>query len=141
MVADRRASTNRANARLSTGPRSWEGKQASAKNAIKHGLSRAIKGAQAADSLDCECAFVEVEQHARRAFDRLALALNENHQDIAALDWDERMCRINAAISILEKLERYRAPRFRAWVKCLEKTQVQPPTLDGVHRVADASSD
>jgi hypothetical protein len=39
---ERRTSANRFNAKLSTGPASYRGKQKSARNALKHGLSIAI---------------------------------------------------------------------------------------------------
>jgi hypothetical protein len=39
MVSDRKAAANAANAQLSTGPRTEEGKERSSQNAIKHGLT------------------------------------------------------------------------------------------------------
>ena len=39
MVTDRKAAANAANAQLSTGPRTEEGKERSSQNAIKHGLT------------------------------------------------------------------------------------------------------
>ena len=99
-------------------------------NAIKHGLSR-VNSARAADPQTCRVALLEVEHQARVAFHRLALELSEQPEAPEFLDWDVRMSRISAAISSLTKLERYRTPRFRAWVKSIADEQ-QTPT--GIRR-------
>lgn len=117
MPTDRRARANRVNARSSTGPKSPEGKRIAALNSTKHGLSRAPGHAEATDTAACEIAFLEVEHLARQALERLALHSLVSPSDLDNLDHTARIAQIHAAISTLVKLERYRTPRYRAWVQ------------------------
>lgn len=119
MTTDRRARANRVNAGLSTGPKSQDGKRASALNATKHGLSRARGRVQATDPAACEAAFLEVEHLARQALNRLALHLEASPSDADTLDHSRGIAEINAQISILMQLERYRTPRYRVWLRSL----------------------
>ena len=89
---------------------------------------------------DCEAAFLEVEQHAHQALGRLGLLLTVQPDDLETLDSRRRLEEVSDAIAALEKLERYRTPRFRTWVKSLETAQAQPTRSSGDHKVADASS-
>ncbi|WP_426050859.1 hypothetical protein [Brevundimonas sp. SL161] len=92
------------------------------------------------DLQDCEAAFLEVEEHAHQALGCLGLLLTVHPDDLETLDSRRRLEEVSDAIAALEKLERYRTPRFRAWVKSLETTQAQPTRFSGNHRVNDASS-
>ena len=121
-MSERRVCANQGNARLSTGPKSLQGKQASAENALTHGLSRARQGTPGVGLQDCEAAFLEVEEHAHQALGRLGLLLIVQPDDLETLDSRRRLEEISDAIAALEKLERYRTPRFRAWVKSLAPT-------------------
>ncbi len=47
MTTDRKIKANRANARMSTGPKTRHGRARSAKNALRHGLSLAVQSDQA----------------------------------------------------------------------------------------------
>ena len=58
MTSERKQKANRANARLSTGPKSANGKARSAKNALRHGLNSSV--------LSDPCLAEEVERMAHR---------------------------------------------------------------------------
>lgn len=118
-MSERRVCANRGNARLSTGPKSLEGKRVSASNAVKHGLSRAGRVSRAADRQGCEAAFLEAEELAQQGFKRLGSLLILEPEELERLDHGRRLEEISDAIAALEKLDRYRTPRFRAWVKSL----------------------
>jgi hypothetical protein len=49
VTSDRKIKANRANARLSTGPKAGHGRTRSAKNAFRHGLSLPVRSDQALD--------------------------------------------------------------------------------------------
>ena len=49
MTSDRKIKSNRANARVSTGPKAGHGRARSAKNAYRHGLSLSVRSDQALD--------------------------------------------------------------------------------------------
>ena len=65
MTNDRKIKANRANARVSTGPRTVEGRTRSARNALRHGLSLRV----CSDPALCE----EVEALAMDRYERRAL--------------------------------------------------------------------
>ena len=66
MTSDRKIKANRANARISTGPKTYHGRARSAKNAFRHGLSLPVQSDQAL----CE----EVQALARQIAGRHASA-------------------------------------------------------------------
>lgn len=129
---DDRASINRANAAKSTGPRSVQGKAIAARNSITHGLSAkscpggtsfsgVTQDGQAPSSGSWED-FRRVEGVAAALLDQLA-----RWQDQAAgseasplRSTTERLEALDGIVDELRRLDRYRTPRQRAWIKtCL----------------------
>ena len=54
---------------------------------------------------------------------RLGVLLIVQPDDLETLDSRRRLEEVSDAIAALEKLERYRTPRFRAWVKSIADQQ------------------
>lgn len=116
-MSERQILANRANARLSTGPRSNNGKSTSAKNAVKHGLSRKpLDQWQAANAFnDCKADLLETESCAHKLFTRLQdqTEIDKSHPRST----QQAILEISTTIRALEMLERYRTPRLRAWLE------------------------
>ena len=66
-----------------------------------------------------EAAYHQAELTARSELDRLTSHLVGPASDGQHVDADVIAEEISAAIASLEKLERYRTPRLRAWLKTL----------------------
>lgn len=72
---------------------------------------------------ECEAAFLEVEVLVRQELNRLSSLLVIQPEELETLDSHRRLEEISGAVAALEKLERYRTPRFRAWVKSIADQQ------------------
>lgn len=114
LLSRTRAEINRDNAKRSTGPQSTEGKSRSAKNSTRHGLSKVPKGL--VNNLDASLsAFSESEAYAKLVFERAGLGFEGAHLSGVACD----VCLENllACILELERLDRYRTPRLRTFLR------------------------
>ena len=127
MTSDRKIKANRANARMSTGPKTRHGRARSAKNAFRHGLSLTVQSDQAL----CE----EVQALALQIAGRDASAHNQMlARQVAEAQIDLRRIRYARRQFLSEALaDRYRY-EFRALTRMKVKVikQFLTPKLAGV---------
>lgn len=128
MVGDgMRTLRNRENAKSSTGPRSAAGKERSSKNATRHGLAKPsgkaadlFTGSSAVNALEARYAdFAQAETEAHILLQKLeaAMAAPESSDDNS----DRERAEVEAFLVGLARLERYRTPRLRAWLKICDE--------------------
>ncbi len=144
LMPDPRAVRNRANAQRSTGPTSPEGKERSSQNSAKHGLSRRSPCPAFSSGADAEAAFNEAQHQAGLLLNDLGRlssptmqALCEGvggvdvHINLQALCEEDILAKMRETVVRLEKLDRYRTPRLRAWLKsCSGSERQQDQALD-----------
>lgn len=127
-MPDPRAVRNRANAQRSTGPTSPEGKERSSQNSAKHGLSRRSPCPAFSSGADAEEAFNEAQHQAGLLLNDLGRLSSPTMQ---ALCEEDILAKMRETIVRLEKLDRYRTPRLRAWLKsCSGSERQQDQALD-----------
>jgi hypothetical protein len=85
MASERQIEANRRNARLSTGPRSASGKKRSSKNALRHGLSRPLFGAEFMRELEALARQIVGERMGEQLVMELARAAAEAELDLARI--------------------------------------------------------
>lgn len=114
LMSDPRAVRNRANAQLSTGPKSPEGKERASQNSAKHGLSSRSLSPVCSSGADAHEAFKEAQHQAGILLNELGRLSNPAMQTLSEQDV---LARMRETIVRLERLDRYRTPRLRAWLK------------------------
>jgi predicted DNA-binding ribbon-helix-helix protein len=123
MPSDRQIAANRNNAKKSTGPRSETGRQASRRNARRHGLAIAIRTDPAfhddieklAEALSLSCGMQNVDERARDAagaeldllrIRKIRACLLETLSLVANDATSSSLAEVNAKLAKLERYER-----------------------------------
>lgn len=135
-MSNPRIAANRANAQLSTGPRSAAGKSRSRMNAVKHGfatrdvLGDPLEEFRAVQRWGWAC----LQEAERRLNASMEPSWGQSNADLA----DPLPGEVLEALHALGRVDRYRRPRLRAWLKTSLNDRGREPDL---YEGGDALSD